>query len=243
MEHCCNSTGLIFRCFAIFYGIFLEILPIFDVRFVRQPARPTFRTIISPTFARYTNRLFLSQHRVFFLSCQPAAMFSIAASRSTIPDHKMIFGNFICTSVRSSAFRKGIYQSIVLQPFLPTDLPPALLRKSVAFLLGFVRFILRLLTNPTKKNIAFRIIVQLNLLLCTIYNTAVFATLQKLRVIRHQEPVCQRCGLSVYPAFACDGSNLDMVLLQLTVQYVLSDRSFAWFIQACFSQTSPQFLF
>lgn len=65
MEHCRNSTGLIFRCFAIFYGIFLEILPIFDVRFVRQPARPTFRTIISPTFARYTNRLFLSQHRVF----------------------------------------------------------------------------------------------------------------------------------------------------------------------------------
>ena len=35
MEHCRNSTGLIFRRFAIFYGIFLEILPIFDVRFVR----------------------------------------------------------------------------------------------------------------------------------------------------------------------------------------------------------------
>ena len=36
MEHCRNSTGLIFRCFAIFYGIFLAILLIFDARFVRQ---------------------------------------------------------------------------------------------------------------------------------------------------------------------------------------------------------------
>ena len=35
MEHCRNSTGLIFRRFAIFYGIFLEILLIFDARFVR----------------------------------------------------------------------------------------------------------------------------------------------------------------------------------------------------------------
>ena len=71
-----------------------------------------------------------------------------------------------------------------------------------------------------------------------IYNTAVFATLQELRVIRHQEPVCQRCGLPVYPAFSCDGSNLDMVLLQLTVQYALSDWSLTWFIQTRFSQTS-----
>ena len=35
MEHCRNSTGLIFRCFAIFYSVFSVILPIFDVNFVR----------------------------------------------------------------------------------------------------------------------------------------------------------------------------------------------------------------
>lgn len=35
MEHCRNSTGPIFRCFAIFYGIFLAILLILDVNFVR----------------------------------------------------------------------------------------------------------------------------------------------------------------------------------------------------------------
>ena len=35
MEHRRNSTGLIFRRFAIFYGIFLAILLIFDARFVR----------------------------------------------------------------------------------------------------------------------------------------------------------------------------------------------------------------
>ena len=35
MEHCRNSTGLIFRCFAIFYGMFLAVLPILDVNFVR----------------------------------------------------------------------------------------------------------------------------------------------------------------------------------------------------------------
>lgn len=35
MEHCRNSTGLIFRRFAIFYGMFLAILPIFGVTFVR----------------------------------------------------------------------------------------------------------------------------------------------------------------------------------------------------------------
>ena len=36
MEHRCNSTGLIFCRFAIFYRIFLAILPIFDAYFVRQ---------------------------------------------------------------------------------------------------------------------------------------------------------------------------------------------------------------
>ena len=35
MEHCRNSTGLIFRRFAIFYGIFLAILPFCDFNFVR----------------------------------------------------------------------------------------------------------------------------------------------------------------------------------------------------------------
>ena len=35
MEHCRNSTRLIFRCFAIFYSVFLVILPIFEVNFVR----------------------------------------------------------------------------------------------------------------------------------------------------------------------------------------------------------------
>lgn len=35
MEHRRNSTGLIFRCFAIFYSVFLVTLPIFDVNFVR----------------------------------------------------------------------------------------------------------------------------------------------------------------------------------------------------------------
>lgn len=35
MEHCRNSIGLIFRCFAIFYGMFLAILLIFDAYFVR----------------------------------------------------------------------------------------------------------------------------------------------------------------------------------------------------------------
>lgn len=35
MEHCRNSTGLIFRRFAIFYGIFLVILLIFGAAFVR----------------------------------------------------------------------------------------------------------------------------------------------------------------------------------------------------------------
>ena len=35
MEHCRNSTGLIFRRFAIFYGMFLAILLIFGVAFVR----------------------------------------------------------------------------------------------------------------------------------------------------------------------------------------------------------------
>ena len=47
MEHRRNSTGLIFRCFAIFYGIFLAILLIFGVAFVRYPACPTFLAIIS----------------------------------------------------------------------------------------------------------------------------------------------------------------------------------------------------
>ena len=36
MEHRRNSTGLIFRRFAIFYGIFLAILLIFDDCFARQ---------------------------------------------------------------------------------------------------------------------------------------------------------------------------------------------------------------
>jgi len=31
MEHCRNSTGLIFRRFAIFYSVFLAILLIFDM--------------------------------------------------------------------------------------------------------------------------------------------------------------------------------------------------------------------
>lgn len=31
MEHCRNSTGLIFRRFAIFFCLFLVILPIFDM--------------------------------------------------------------------------------------------------------------------------------------------------------------------------------------------------------------------
>lgn len=35
MEYRRNSTGLIFRCFAIFYGMFLAILLIFGVAFVR----------------------------------------------------------------------------------------------------------------------------------------------------------------------------------------------------------------
>ena len=35
MEHRRNSTGLIFRRFAIFYGMFLAILLVFDARFVR----------------------------------------------------------------------------------------------------------------------------------------------------------------------------------------------------------------
>ena len=35
MEHCRNSTGSVFRRFAIFYGIFLAILLIFGVTFVR----------------------------------------------------------------------------------------------------------------------------------------------------------------------------------------------------------------
>ena len=35
MEHRRNSTGLIFRCFAIFYSVFLAILLIFDACFVR----------------------------------------------------------------------------------------------------------------------------------------------------------------------------------------------------------------
>jgi len=34
MEHRRNSTGLIFRHFAIFYDIFLAILPVFDAYFV-----------------------------------------------------------------------------------------------------------------------------------------------------------------------------------------------------------------
>ena len=36
MEHRRNSTGLIFRRFAIFYVMFLVILLIFDAYFVRQ---------------------------------------------------------------------------------------------------------------------------------------------------------------------------------------------------------------
>lgn len=47
MEHCRNSTGLIFRRFAIFYGMFLAILLIFGVAFVRYPACQTFLAIIS----------------------------------------------------------------------------------------------------------------------------------------------------------------------------------------------------
>ena len=35
MEHYRNSTGLIFHRFAIFYSVFLAVLPIMDVNFVR----------------------------------------------------------------------------------------------------------------------------------------------------------------------------------------------------------------
>lgn len=48
MEHCRNSTGLIFRRFAIYYRIFLAILLIFDACFARYPACPAFLAIISP---------------------------------------------------------------------------------------------------------------------------------------------------------------------------------------------------
>lgn len=177
MEHRCNSTGLIFCRFAIFYRIFLAILPIFDAYFVRQPACPTFLAIIPSTLYATCSAHFHCGIVIYSFLCQSAAMFRIAARRSTIPDHKMIFGNFICTSVRSSAFRKSIYQSIILQPFLPTDLPPALLRKSVAFLLGLVRFMRRWLIKqpkPTKKNMFSESRVQLNLLFCTIYTISQF---------------------------------------------------------------------
>ena len=86
MEHRRNSTGLIFRRFAIFYGIFWAILPIFDAYFVRQPACPTFLAIIPSKLCATCSARFYRSIAFSFLSCWPAAMFSIAASRSTIPD-------------------------------------------------------------------------------------------------------------------------------------------------------------
>lgn len=70
MEHCRNSTGLIFRRFAIFYDMFLAILLIFDVDFVRYPACPAFLAIISPTFARHMRHVSLSHYRTFFVNQQ-----------------------------------------------------------------------------------------------------------------------------------------------------------------------------
>ena len=119
MEHRRNSTGLIFRRFAIFYRIFLAILLIFDACFARYPACPAFRTIISSKLCATCSARFYRSIAFSFLSCWPAAMFSIAASRSAIPDHKMIFGNFICTSVRSSAFRKGYTNQSFCSHFCP----------------------------------------------------------------------------------------------------------------------------
>lgn len=98
-------------------------------------------------------------------------------------------------------------------------------------------------TKANQKEYVFRIkSVAKFVILYYIYNIAVFATLQILRVVLHQEPIRQRSRLSVYPAFFCGGSYLYMVLFQLTVQYALSDWSLTWFIQTCFSQTCLQFL-
>lgn len=129
MEHCRNSTGLIFRCFAIFYGIFLAILPIFDACFALYPARPAFRTIISSKLCATCSARFYHSIAFSFLSCWPAAMFRITASRSAIPDHKMIFGNFICTSVRCYRFCAIALTSLIvalsIAPLTPTFVLPS----------------------------------------------------------------------------------------------------------------------
>ena len=64
MEHCRNSTGLIFRRFAIFYGMFLAILLIFGVAFVRQ-FMCRIQSLYFDGFLSKDFRLQLSYYRLF----------------------------------------------------------------------------------------------------------------------------------------------------------------------------------
>lgn len=66
MEHRCNSTGLIFCRFAIFYRIFLAILPIFDAYFVRQ-FMCRIQSLYFDGFLSKDFRLQLSYYRLFQL--------------------------------------------------------------------------------------------------------------------------------------------------------------------------------
>ena len=89
-------------------------------------------------------------------------MFSISASRSTIPDHKMIFGDFICTSVRCYRFCAIALTSLIvalsIAPLTPTFVLPSSTpmtsQSSLFFCLVWPPCSARQ-SNPIKKDIIF----------------------------------------------------------------------------------------
>ena len=108
MEHRRNSTGLIFRRFAIFYGMFLAILLIFGVAFVRYPACPTFLAIISSKLYATAALIFIvvSRFSFFRVGQQPCSVsLQVVQLYQTINDFRQFYLyqrqvlSFLCYSI------------------------------------------------------------------------------------------------------------------------------------------------